>query len=580
MKTSVEGSLRSIPESVATIKYLTRVFSEEELKYLKMWYQGILATDAEYIVQITDNSLALTQLLEQYVGESIAGTYDRKYLTAEAFNIYYTELAAYFRLHRCFPKIYFIDFVLLHGHDLNYVLEELQHHMCQLLDDFEPDKIYCELAVAISIKIMMKTSLGSLVINRYSANVDYVSSLGLLSENNWRKFMDKIYSAILNLEIHNQSYIHVITISKDEYERIVANKFLKTVYQSKVELFKVLKHDTGMFVVRILHNYGTNSYTMIPYVVLEHELGEDTYARIRCEVVTRYGSGCVDYFDYLCTLPDNRNINAFIEFLLSNSFLHYVAHKYSIGCNNSCLQEKQRLLTRFVKLSDSILEDLLTEPLFYYSDDAFSEVVLDDVSRTREGFDDKVYAMRYCIEKKYCGYFKQPYYTAENRLSKQTYKVSDVVQEIKDYLYLLQMSDTGIVEIVNQKIDVKEMALLIMPLRYYKYLPMLDEVWDFCELSKISCDEVISKICDSYPEEFLGISAEALMGFMKLLLKINQEPKEYMSNYSSRIDSSFKTLSSGNNISSQIKGLYQFLDKQQDIQKKAKILISHEFDRR
>ena len=211
--------------------------------------------------------------------------------------------------------------------------------------------------------------------------------------------------------------------------------------------------------------------------------------------------------------------------------------------------------------------------------------------------EDKFYKSGWDEEREACIFLENRFYSSENRFQRNTDDCAKVIGDIIDELnlglngikvffaFFMQMMDAGILSISSnagkncevfglaQFVKTGEQALLIKPLRFYKYLPMLNEVKEFCELHRIETEDVLKKIIQSDFENYTaedsqGVTEKELADFLKELDDINQEPKDWLNNYSSRLE---KTESK--NLMEQISSLIKYLDERNTMKERAKEVL-------
>lgn len=224
----------------------------------------------------------------------------------------------------------------------------------------------------------------------------------------------------------------------------------------------------------------------------------------------------------------------------------------------------------------------------------------DNVSekKIRQRLEDEFYKSGWDEEREACLFFRNPIFSRENRFQRKTKECAVVIGQMIDELelgytnikklfgYFMQMMDTGVLAIssnpgqncvvsgLSQFVKTGELALLILELRYYKYLWMLDEVDEFCEQYGVDAEYILEKIIMNNPESFIKsnserITAAELADVLKKLHDIDQRPKDWLSNYVSRLD-----VSKSDNIMEQIGAVLKYLDERDTIEERAKWVLN------
>ena len=501
--------------------------------------------------------------------------------------------------------------------------------MVELLPEFSEDVLKREFSSTTSVRVLIRTDAGSYLINRYNANFAYKR---YEKSERWHKISSDFSTLIEESDIANAAYIYSQHLDKKVVEEkiLMSGDFVETFYQGKKEYIKVYLNGPNVKCVptlRLVSNDETGGYRAIPFVFfanLDAEVTKRLYDIICEKIMKKHEeySRNITYLDFLYGLDGKRSFNEFVTFIMSNTILRELNEEYSINRDfdgDDIRAEIEKLARNYCRgdmdEACDIIKSFVKEPLF----DSVEELVTcfeqtvprrfifikcrnfeDNVSeeKIRQCLEDEFYKSGWDEEREACLFFKNPVFSKETRFQRKTKECAVVIGKLIEELeigytnikkffgYFMQMMDTGVLAIssnpgqncivggMSQFVKTGELALLILELRYYKYLWMLNEVDMFCKQTEIDAEYIFDKIIKDNPKCFIKsdlerITATELAGVLKRLHEIDQRPKDWLSDYASRLD-----VSKSDDILEQIGAVLKYLDERDIIEERAKQVLN------
>lgn len=615
-------------KNIAIGGIISRIFDEEIERDMYQWYEDTVSGKWDYVVFVVRRSYILAQLLEKATGHYMSDVENTVYLTDASMFLCCSEFAEYYRMNDRFPKILLCDDLFIHGRNFNHILETMEERLEELLWDVEVNVLKQEFSRAVSVYVLIRTDAGSYLINRYGANFNYVR---YEKAEKWHKLSSDFLSLVLESDNVSAAYIYSQFLEKTFTEKKILNdnNFIKTSYQGEREYIKVyLSKDNNAIkcvpTLRIVKNKETDGYRAIPFVFFanyDKTTTDRLYSIVLKKIADEYGEKHIRYIKSLYGLNKNRSFSEFFTFIFSNTLLHQLNMDYKINQDDDMAKvdyEIEKLVRNYYQGDmpelKKIIKDFVMNPLFktvqelcdFFETNLSDEYVFikfhqiddnPDEKMIKTCLEDKFYKSGWDEEREACTFLENRFYSSENRFQRNTDDCAKVIGDIIDELnlglngikvffaFFMQMMDAGILSISSnagkncevfglaQFVKTGEQALLIKPLRFYKYLPMLNEVKEFCELHRIETEDVLKKIIQSDFENYTaedsqGVTEKELADFLKELDDINQEPKDWLNNYSSRLE---KTESK--NLMEQISSLIKYLDERNDMKERAKEVL-------
>lgn len=607
----------------------SQIFDDDMLADMRQWYLESVSGEWQYVVYIVRRSYIIAQTMEKITGRYMNEVTGTEYLTDASMFLCCDKFAEYYLTNGRFPKILLCDDLFIHGRNVNHILEGVEDRLTALLPELDEDFLKMELSKAISVHVLVRTDAGSYLINRYNANFAYTR---YEKAERWHKFSSDLSALISKGDIANAAYVYSQHLEKDIVEEKIlsSHDFVETYYQGRKEYIKVYLSQNVIKCVpsiRLLSNEETGGYRAVPFIFLANldaDTTERLYFVVKKKIVEKYNDyqKYISYIDFLFDMDGKRSFNEFLTFALSNTLLKELYEDYNICedfnddkvsyeidklARNYChgdMDEVKSIIRSFVKnpIFDSVIE--LTEcfeeivPDRYVFIDKYhfsSNVGKEDIKLSLEN---KFYRSGWKEEREAYQFFENPYYSEKNRFERKTEECAKVIKDMIDNLrlgyddiqkffaYFMQMMDAGVLAIssnagkncdvhgLSQFVKTGEQALLIMILRYYKYIPMLAEVDDFCTLYRVDKEDVLDQIIKKNPESFKKsdkrkITSSELTALLNVLSNIGQRPKDWLSNYASRLD-----IYDSDDVMEQIAALWDYLDERNAIKDKAKKVLS------
>ena len=149
------------------------LFGQVRLKEMEDWYLETLEDKWEYVFFVVRRSYMLALLMEEITGKKMEECGHAVFLTDAAFILNCKHLADYYRKRNRFPQILLCDDALVHGRNINQILQQAEERLCEILDDKDSSVIRGALAEAVKIQVYVRADTQLLLLSRYEAKLKY-----------------------------------------------------------------------------------------------------------------------------------------------------------------------------------------------------------------------------------------------------------------------------------------------------------------------------------------------------------------------------------------------------------------------
>ena len=511
-----------------------RRIGSEDLNGLIKWYKQGLNSDAFYVVYVVRRSYILAGLLGRIIGESMRDRSEKLYLTDGSVLSCCEEIAAYYKENERFPKILLCDDILIHGRNLNRVIENIEARLIELLSaEVDKQTVIDALSDAIQIRVYCFAETGHVLLKyRYMKDAKFIVKQ---SPEKWRELSGKISSFITEVGAANATYINSEIIDQAEAEEIVKDGFDRFRFQcvegyTKIKFLKNTNNDVfAIYTIRLLKNKINENYRVIPFLFMPNLDENETrflFDKIKANGLAKgHSESFFEKLDYLNHVDGKRMFNEWISLILSNTVLQEFNAKYHIK------REKQRdddLKFDFEKLArnyrfdktdthETFLRNCIDKiPIF--SDTKELESILLECGKKRPIF--HIGEEEINLKKQFdnledyfynCGVYEEQdaiIYNgsldmqrgATHQMVKNCFAVfRRLLDQKKEEIardsvsYFLLMMDAGVLSLSSHPArDLKvvgyaqfakagEQSMLIKPLRYMRIIPILSVAYDFCK---------------------------------------------------------------------------------------------------
>ena len=562
------------------------LFSEDVFAGLVEWFEYTLQPQWQYVVFAVRRSYLLALIMEVITGERMEQSSSAFFLTDAAFFLRCQELADVYRWSGKFPPILLCDDIIIHGRNINHIIEGMERELCYILrDEYDEDEIKAALARAIMIHVYTRAAGQLLLLGRYEWNLYYIRKE---KSEFWHQLASDIATLISRANMVNASYIFTEYISNKDMEKINLDGYVYTVYQSIQQYTKCKYVFVGNYVkavasLRIIKNANTDGYRVAPFFFLPN-LAETETDIISHEVLERIPNPeIVDWIVGLDEIRGKRTYNEILSLVFSHAILQEFNRENEIQIDES---DKARELVKLARNYDQnglehterILEELLGYSLFTVSDLAEMFVkelpaerlvmhLIRDLQRSmtetvkrkiKERIEDYFYQKGYDDEISAYELMQLPYFRTKRRSKRSARPCCFTLAELNQgytlqesiycMAYFLQMMDVGVAGISSyapndvrvigyaQFTKAGEQSLLIEPLRWYKYISMLVRMQYECKWLRKPMREEILEYCSSYPQLYSDAVLAAMLEFVEKLQQIGQTPEDWNGNFVDRME--------------------------------------------
>ncbi len=568
-----------------------------DLDGLSKWYTESIEAQVQYVVFVVRRSYILSVILEQITGINMVDSEDKKYVTDSAFLSCCPELADFYRENGRFPKIRLCDDTLIHGRNLNRVIENVEERLEELLGEEDKDTIHQALADAIQIRVYCYAENKHLLLKtRYMNDARYIVKYEPLK---WRELSGHISSLIVESGVANATYINSEVIFRDEYERIIHSEegvgYKRQVFQNlegciKVEFLKnPEEYVYAVYSLRILKNKAENFYRVIPFVFMPNlDDGETGILLKRIEelcIAKQYPAGFIAKLKGLYQVNGKRAFNEWVSLIISNAILRDFNMKYNITISD----ERKDLLNReivklgrnyrFDQTEDHIgyLKKCIEEAPIFEGVDQLSEILLacnhnrpimklgmhfSDNESMRNRLEDCFYEQGYYEEREAVLYNGMPSQQqgVTNRMVKNCCFLlkrlmdQNTSENVKYMISIfLLMMDVGVLSLSShtakglrvvgyaQFAKAGEQSLLIKPLRNLQYVSFLCIAYDWCKNFNRDYYAHLRAFAASKYSSIGSEKMEELIEFIDLIAKVGQTIKDWGGSYYEKVSYEYQT---------------------------------------
>lgn len=557
---------------------------------LKDWYEYTLEDEWRFVVFAVRRSYMMALIFECITEKKMSDS-SAEFLTDAALFLRCGELADAYRKYGAFPRILLCDDIMIHGRNMNHIIEGLQNELGRLLaDEFEQSEIESALVRAVRIHVYTRTWNHLLLIGSYGRRLHFTRKE---NPNFWHQLSSDISSLIFRSDITNACYIYTEHISDAVMGRIqdkLINEdgFIKTVYQKIAQYAKLLYlgaegRISGVLSLRIIKNDYHDGYRAAPFVFLPNMDACET-EKIFDIISEKLPEKYRDWFAGWKEMTGKRTFNEFITLLLSDAVLKKFNQDNGIIVDSDDRERELEKLTRNYnqygfEQTRQMLEELLGDShksiLSMEEIDKVIELLsskektvmelkaADDIepdetekNRIRENVEYYFYMRGRQDERSAHELVEAPYFPTKLRSKRRAENCCVVLarlnygytEEQSKYCmsYFLHMIDAGIGSLSSyapndtdvigyaQFAKAGEQSLLIEPLREYKYIPMLSRM-------QFECGPRLRELTEELREYGTDIGwdqslIDTLTQFVIRLAKIGQTPWDWDGNYIRKVD--------------------------------------------
>ncbi len=566
------------------------LFREGVFEGVKSWYRYTLKGKWQYVVFTVRRSYILALIMETITGEKMEDSGSVLFLTDAAFLLRCQELADIYRKSKCFPSILLCDDAMVHGRNMNHLIEGVEKRLCSLLnEEFEADEVKNALLDAIEIHVYVRNKGDLLLRSPYIWNLHYACREGPAFLH---QFSSDISTLILRANITNAVYVYTEYLSNIDMERIrerlegyVETAYQNTVQYTKCEYIGPKEEIKAIFALRIIKNQHQEGYRVAPFVFLPNMDWVETYVVVRAVMEKIPDRRCREWLLQTSRIAGKRTFNELITMLLSNVVLQMFNRKFSIEAGEADREEELAKLARNYNQfgfeeTKRMLGGLQELELFRDMDEVsgiFSQLSLgkrrvmclkegpkggllaDTVKeRIKRRVEDYFYERGCADEEAAYGLKKNLYLQSNKRSIRRTRGICFTLADLnRGYTeqesryciaYFLQMMDAGgttvssyapnNVNVVGfaQYTKAGEQSLMILPLRLYDYIPMLDRIEYEARHRLLDKKEVTWRFMNCFPDQYpLKLKTE-IMEFLEGLEPMGSLVDDWDVDYMDKIE--------------------------------------------
>jgi len=565
---------------------------------MENWYEKAVSGGWRYVVFVVRRSYILALILERFSNKKMTSDSSTTFLTDSSIVRYCDEIADFYEEHGYFPKILLCDDILIHGRNVNYVIDRIERRVIERLDGIPEEAIKNDLAKAINIHIFVTNDAPLSLLSRY---LPILVTRRIEAPAFWHNLSSDVSAYVNCTGIANAVYVFNRVLTKRDFNVIRKNvETISTSYQNVDEdsYVRLYESEPGLVkwasAIRFLW-FTKDECNAIPFVYLPELDAEEQ--RILIKDIERrvdaheYYKAARKLIKRMTESKDSRGINELLTYILSCTVIHECCEASSVDFKIYSDAGVFKKLARHLGVQGvseqntiNALQQLCECPVYDTTDD------IDDFLQS-ECLGVENYLLEYDVnaqnvDKDDIKLFLENYFYINGRNSEYKVYSTRRVQRVFDsytsydesntlnntlneicgnynktgvkyaFMYMMQMMDAGVFSVSGNAADDKpigyhqlakagEQALLILPLRMDLFVPLITRIFDYCTLRKIEPNGYIEKFFDSpYGKEIIEdaqskygetIDAFRVINFLDNLKYMGQTPGDWNGDYNIRL---------------------------------------------
>lgn len=558
---------------------------------LEDWHNRILDSGCKYVVFVVRRCYLLELYMVQATGRSMEKEGDKVFLTDASSYLRCEELANYYREHRSFPRILFVDDILIHGRNLNRLISDMENRICSILEEGEAERysigaVQEAFLAAVEIQVFARARENLLLWEKYERKLRYIRPMEI---KEWREFSSQISMLILSADIANAVYVFSQHITDEEFSRISGQEgfqeFEESAYQNIRQFTSVRFWETrgrvqAVYTIRIVKNMLCEGYRVIPFVFIPDLDVRETESVMR-EVQNILPPAEGEWLEELKKIEGMRSYNELLSLILSHGLLQEFNQDFGIvqeAKSESWELELDKLARNYdsgdLEGTREHLRNIIETPLYKKRelDDLLSKCIsgencIVEVSGEGEALTSEERKKLLSYEENYFygkgrkaeveayEYSQLPYISNKKRVERFARKVPGELKRLfsgfsrrrlkTGFVYFLQLMDSGILGInsiaprdsavtgYSQFVKYGEMSLLIPTIRLYEYIPLLTMMERKCRQKGWDMKEELESFSrSSHCVEGLNADkVEEIETYMGELKEVDQRIEDWSGNY-------------------------------------------------
>ena len=563
--------------------FISKEEVEQKLPGVFQWYENVLEPKWEYVVFIVRRSYLLALLLEELSEKKLEDNEKTTFLTDAALILRCTKMARRYKETGKFPKILLCDDLLLHGRNINHLIDTLHRILCELLPNEDEERIRDALVEAIQIQVYIRAEGSILLYGRYLGKLSYIYKG---TTKCLYKHSSNISELILQSGMANAGYIYSKCISAPEMEWVKASVDLQCTQYQNTTQYTYIRYvgkniKKAILTVRFVKDRrGNHGYRVIPMVFLPN-LDDGVTRMILERIAERMNSKDFrSLMDSLYRIRGKRSFNELLTLVLSNVLLYEFQEKYQFEIQKEeeqaeCLKLARNYNFNTLRQAKNCLNEVLYTKLFTIKELTqmldetipeefgfleFADRNQDSQKPSREQIvhriEDYFYDRGCEEEKKAIELTKIPYFMGARFSERAVRGCCFTLQQLHrgysqkettmSMAYFLQMMDAGIVSLssyASKRMDVVgfaqlskagEQSLLINPLRVYEYIPLLSAIQKECDRWGINWQRELERYCRAVNTGFDDEEKRKMIQFVQTLESMEQKVADWDEDYTDK----------------------------------------------
>lgn len=585
------------------------LLGREDFEGLKEWYSETLKGKWHYVVYMVRRSYMLALIMEELTGRKMEDSSDSVFLTDAAFLLRGEELAEAYKVWGRFPGILICDDICLHGRNFNHYIEAMEELLFELLPDCGRETIKEALTEAVQFHVYVRSDGPLLLLGRYELRIFHKGRRTLADLH---RLSSGFSSLILHANMAYAGYIYSESISQLDFERIHLDGYIKTEYQNTEQFVRIGfvgdgEEKKAVYTLRIVKNINQKGARVIPFVFLPNLNQNETWNLLNRMIPVFREHGISENLCQTLRMLERqygkRSFNEWLTLIFSQIVLAEFNKENQIQPDEDLARQEIRKLARNYNQNDLMETEEMLQEVVQKLDMRVSEMsqifaeaipsgrkVLKvhlnqnlEVSKERqnqikEKFENYFYLRASKEEISAFELSKKRYYPTPKRSERVVRGCGFVLNELCTgfteiearyaMAYFLQMMDAGILAVssfsanhitvvgFSQFAKAGEQSLLIVPLRMYELLPMLEWVQKSCEAYGRGVREELLGYSQS---EYCDLSLKQIddsISFLEGIAAMGQTAEDWDGNYLEKKELVQK------NGESKISSVIDFLNKQ------------------
>lgn len=300
------------------------ILDKNSLHEFSEWFSYITDKAWDYVVFASNESYALSLIMEQIKGKCLDESKNTVFLTQNSFILQCGSIARKWDSSGRFPSILICDTIIMHGKSINHLMDAFLRNIMAFLPDKKLEDAEREIYQSVTFSVCAKADTGILLYGKNESRLLHCSKVC-----GQKEVLDTAYR-ISELVMHSgfrySPYMPCVVISEKRMEELkdkteIKEKLIATNYLGHEQMMFLyasghIRDIKGLFMLRFSKICGQDAWCAVPSVFLPN-IDMDTTKKL------------LDYFGFLkenelkkfCETSNMQTVSEMIAFCIGNIIL-------------------------------------------------------------------------------------------------------------------------------------------------------------------------------------------------------------------------------------------------------------------